>query len=176
MRHADVLAATRPTHVAVTSFGRSWDLELPHAAAWLGAIGFDLDELSGVFPGAIREDDLDAMWALSGDPDASRRWLNAARMSVQRGGGRDWWWTINLVRKALGIWPYLNGQLLLSGVDASKMPFASWLDAAFMLLWTNSDQEGRTKLELELSIRPKGVEVRMSPAANKQMLDAFAAD
>lgn len=176
MRHADVLAATRPTHVSVVCFERTWGLELSHAAAWVGAMGYDLDSLTGIFPGAIGDDDLDAMWALSGHPDASRRWLNAARMSVQRGGGRDWWWTVNLVRKALGIWPYLNGQLMLHGVDAAKVPFPSWLDAAFMWLWTNSDKEGRTKLELELSIRPKGVAVHMSSAVKKQMLEAFAAD
>lgn len=176
MRHADVLAATRPAQVIVTCFERSWGLELPHAAAWVGGIGYDLDGLTGIFPGSIFDSDLDAMWDLSSDPDAPRRWLNAARVSVQRGGGRDWWWTVNLVRKALGIWPYLNGQLLLSGVDAAKTPFPSWLDAAFMLLWTNSDQEGRTKLELELSMRPKGVTVRMSSDTKKQMLEAFAAD
>lgn len=176
MRPADVLAATRPAQVTVTCFERSWDLELPHAAAWIGAAGYDLDSLSGIFPGAICERDLDAMWDLSGDPDAPRRWLNAARMSVQRGSGRDWWWTVNLIRKVLGIWPYINGQLLLAGVDAEKMPFASWCDATFMLLWTNQDEEGRTRLDLELSMLPRGVAVKMPATAKKKMLDSFAAD
>lgn len=95
---------------------------------------------------------------------------------MQRGSGRDWWWTVNLVRKTLGIWPYINGQLLLSGVDSEKMRFPQWCDAAFMLMWTNSDKEGRTRLELELSIRPRGVRVNMSRGDRKQMLEAFAAD
>lgn len=139
-------------------------------------MGYDLDGLVGVFPGAIGDHDLDAMWALCGNSDASRRWLNAARVSVQRGSGRDWWWTVNLVRKVLGVWPYVNGELLLHGVDAAKMSFPSWLDAAFMLLWRNQDENGRTKLEMELSMRPKGVTVAMSESTIKQMAADFAAD
>src|SRR3546814_2545969 len=54
---------------------------------------------------------------------ADRRWLNAARVAVGRGSGRDWWWSVNLARKALGAWPYINGKLLLSGVDSHHLPF-----------------------------------------------------
>lgn len=176
MHEPDVLAAARPQSVAVTFFGRSWQLELSRAASWIGAIGYDLESLTGVFPGAIPEDDLDAMWELYSDPDASRRALNAARVSVQRGGGRDWWWTLNLVRKSLGIWPYINGKLLLSGVDAASISFPSWLDAAYMLLYSNMDEDGQMRLDLELSMRPKGVAVKMSKAATDKMLNSFAAD
>lgn len=173
---ADVLAATRPSQVEVVCFQRPWQLDLSTGAEWVGAIGYDLETLAGIFPGAIRDEDLDAMWDLCGNPDASRRWLNAARMSVQRGSGRDWWWTVNLVRKVMGIWPYINGQLLLRNVDAATMTFPSWLDAAFMLLWTNADEQGRTKLDLELSMRPQGVAVKMSGAQKRKMMEAFAAD
>lgn len=111
------------------------------------------------------------------DPDdATRRWRNAARVAVQRGSGRDWWWAVNLVRKVLGVWPYVNGQLLLRSVDAATMTFPSWLDAAFMLLWTNTDEEGRMRLDLELSMRPQGVAVKMSQAQKHKMMEAFAAD
>lgn len=178
MRPADVLAATRPSQVVVTCFAQTWHITLDRAAEWVGAIGYDLEGLSGVFPGGISEDELDRMWdAGREDPDdAQRRWRNAARVSVQRGSGRDWWWTVNLIRKVLGIWPYINGQLLLAGVDAEKLNFASWCDATFMLLWTNQDEEGRTRLDLELSMRPQGVGLRMSGTAKKKMLEGFAAD
>lgn len=174
----NVLAAVRPAQVEVTCLGRPWQLHLHTAADWIGAIGWDLDTLAGVLPGGIGDSELDAMWEASrGDPaDASRRWLNAARVAVGRGGGRDWWWTVNMVRKCLGIWPYLNGQLLRDGVDAAALPFPSWLDAAFMFLWANQEEEGRAKLELELSMLPQGVQVYMSGAATRKMVEAFAAD
>lgn len=178
MRPADVLAATRPTTVEVTCFGEPWELQLSTASQWVGAIGWDPDTLAGVLPGAIDDSKLEHMWDSScSDPaDAARRWTNAARVAVQRGSGRDWWWTVNLIRKVLGIWPYINGQLLLAGVDAEKLNFASWCDAVFMLLWTNQDEEGRTRLDLELSMRPQGVGLRMSGTAKKKMLEGFAAD
>jgi len=175
---ADVLAAVRPSQVSVTCLGREWRLQLHTAADWIGGIGWDMDTLCGVFPGAIDDDELDAMWEASClDPaDAARRWLNAARVAVGRGGGRDWWWTVNMVRKSLGIWPYVNGQLLREGVDAAVLPFASWLDAAYMLLWSVQNEEGQLKLELELSAMPRGVAVPMSGVATRKMLADFAAD
>lgn len=110
------------------------------------------------------------------DPDIERRWLNAARVAVGRGGGRDWWWSVNLIRRALGGWPYINGKLLLSGVDAHHLPFPDWLDACYMLLWGGCDENGRIKLDLELSMPPAGVAVRQSKAAKVKMAESFAAD
>lgn len=176
MRNADIFAISRPPRVMVTCFGKEWELELHTAADWVGAIGFDMETLVGVMPGAIPDDRLQEMWPLSKRSDSSRRWLNAARVAVGRGSGRDWWWTMNMVRKCLPVWPYINGQLLLKGVDAATLPLPSWLDAAFMLLWGNQDEDGRTKLELELSVRPKGVEVTMSEPVKRKMLESFASD
>ena len=140
-------------------------------------MGWDLDTLAGVFPGSIGDDDVDAMHHLAlSDPDIERRWLNAARVAVGRGGGRDWWWTVNLVRRALGGWAYINGKLLLSGVSAKNVSLPDWLDACYMLLWGNCDENGRIKLDLELSLPPAGVAIRRSKAATEKMLADFAAD
>lgn len=110
------------------------------------------------------------------DPDIERRWLNAARVAVGRAGGRDWWWTVNLARKAVTGWPYIHGTLLLSGVDARRMPLPDWLDACYMMLWRAGDENGRTKLDTELSLLPAGVRIRQTRQQKEQMLNAFAAD
>lgn len=109
-------------------------------------------------------------------PDIDRRWLNAARVAVGRGGGRDWWWSVNLARKALGGWQYINGKLLLAGVSARDMPLPDWLDACYMLLWGNCDEKGQIKLDLELTLPPAGVAIRQSKAAKEKMLADFAAE
>lgn len=143
----------------------------------MGAVGYDLDGLAGVFPGSIGDDDVDAMYHLAlSDPDIDHRWRNAARVAVGRGSGRDWWWSVNLIRKALGGWPYINGQLLLAGVSAKALPLPDWLDACYMLLWTRCDEKERIKLDLELSLPPAGVGIRQSKAAKAKMLADFAAD
>ncbi len=110
------------------------------------------------------------------DPDIERRWLNAARVAVGRGSGRDWWWSLNLVKRALSGWPYINGKLLLSGVSAAHVPLPDWLDACYMLLWSGCDEKERIKLDLELSMPPAGTAIRQSKAAKEKMLADFAAD
>lgn len=108
--------------------------------------------------------------------DVARRWLNAGRVAVGRAGGRDWWWTVNLIRKALGGWSYINGKLLLSGVDSRRLPLPDWLDACYMMLWQSADEKERIRLDTELSMPPRGVAVRQSKAAKQRMLQDFAAD
>lgn len=176
MSSVDILARTRHPHVTVECFGIPWELTPSCARDWIGVIGWDADQLSGIMPGSIPEDDIEAMLVLSWREDACRRWVNAARVALGRAAGRDWWWALNLVKKVLPGWPYFNGALLLEGVDASKMPLAEWMDACYMLLWMRCDEEGRLKLDIELQTLPKGVAIRQSGAANRKMLEAFAAD
>lgn len=177
MPRSDIFQSLRPRHVTVTAFECDWPILLDTAISWIGAVGFDLDTLAGVFPGALGDDRIEEMQQQAlRHPDADRRWVNAARVAVSRGGGRDWWWTVNLVRKSLQAWPYINGKLLLSGVDAHTARFPDWLDATFMMLWSNADEKDRIKLELELSLPPAGAAVKRSPAAKRRMLAEFAAD
>lgn len=176
-RSGDLFGAVRPPQVAVTCFGHEWVLQLGNAHQWISALGYDLETLAGVVPGAVSDSDAEAMFQLAlQHPDADRRWVNAARVAVGRAGGRDWWWTVNLSRKLLRSWPYVNGRLLLDGVKARELLLPDFLDAAYMLLWGNADEGGRMKLDLELQMLPKGVAVRQSGQQRKAMMEAFAAD
>lgn len=174
MAAADLFASVRPDTVTVVCFDTEWTLAPATAYQWLGAIAIDPETLSGVLPGALADEDVDAMWSHVRDPDARRRWLNAARVAVARAGGRDWWWVVNCVRKTVGVWTYINGSLLLSGVDARSTKLADWLDAAYVSMYRNQDEDGRIRLDLELSTPPKGVPGNKHQ--NRQMLAAFAAD
>lgn len=174
---ANVLHSTRPQQVVVTCFKHPWQLHLATASDWLGAIAWDYDTLAGVFPGAIADSEVDHMWRLGMEnADAFDRWRTAARVAVARGSGRDWWWTVNLTRRVMQSWPHFNGMLLLQQVDAETLRFPLWLDAAYMLLWERTDEEGRMKLDMELSLPPLGVSPSQAPAAAQQMMSAFAAD
>ncbi len=177
MRPGDLFDHVRPASVTVTCFSQRWAIDLDCAYAWIGAVGFDSEGLSGVVPGAVSEDHVEFMYQLSlSGEDFERRWLNAARVGVGRAGGRDWWWTVNLIRKALGSWSYINGKLLLSGVDSRRMFLPDWLDACYMMLWANAEEKERIKLDTQLSMPPAGVAVRQSKAAKAKMLAEFAAD
>lgn len=128
-------------------------------------------------PGLVADQDLELMQSLAdAHPDIQERWLHAARTALGRAGGRDWWWTLNLSRRALGAWIYINGMLIRQGVDASAQTFPNWLDACYTLLWERADEEQKIKLDLELSAKPAGVAVRAAPGATRKMLSDFAAD
>lgn len=173
----DLLALLRPAQVSVTVAGHRFTLEAQSASHWLGAVARDYTNLSGIMPGLIADDDLDLMCDLIDTlPDIETRWVNSARMALQRGGGRDWWWTLHLCQQALGTWIYTNGMLLRQNVDATSMRFGDWLDACYTLYWQHASEEDRMTLDMKLSMRPKGVAVRQSGAQIKQMAAAFAAD
>lgn len=173
----NLLDLARPCDVSVSVAGQRFTLNASTAFDWLGALGMDMENLSGIMPGLIGDQDIETMAQLMQiHPDYLERWLNAARTALGRAGGRDWWWTLNLCRRALGTWIYTNGLLLRQGVDSRATTFPDWLDACFTLYWHNASEEDRTKLETQLSVPPLGVAVRRSRAEVRKMAEAFQAD
>lgn len=175
MPPGNLLSLVRPDTAIIMCLGRRWELDATTAYDWIGAVGFDFEKLTGIMPGLLGDDDIedmiDRMWAL----DVDTRWMYSARVALGRGGGRDWWWTLNLIRRALGAWPYINGLLLLSGLDARTMRLPEWLDACYMALWERADEKGRAAFDMELQMPPV-TDVSAPPAAVRAMLAAFAAD
>ena len=173
----DLLALLRPDRVSVTVAGHRFALEATTASQWLGAIATDIEGLYGIMPGLVQDDDLDLMQELvDTHDDITTRWFYAARTALGRAGGRDWWWTWNLAGKALRTWIYINGILLRQGIDSRKMPLPDWLDACYTMLWQGADEEHRIKLDMELCLPPRGVAVKRTPEAAREMMQAFAAD
>lgn len=173
----DLLALLRPSEVVVAVAGHKFTLNARTAAEWIGAIATDFDELAGIMPGLIADEDLDLMERIMEDhPDFHERWIHCARTALGRAGGRDWWWTLHLCQEALGTWLYINGLLLRQGVDSKKMGLPDWLDACYTLYWQNASEEDKIKLDMRLSMRPKGVAVRQSSSQVDKMLADFAAD
>lgn len=176
-RPLNVLAALRPHTVYVVCFGVRWELYPDSAYDWIGLAAADFDGLAGIFPGAVVDDQCEQLFRASMQDEArDRKWANAARVALGRAGGRDWWWTNNLIRKCVEGWPYVNGVLLRQGVSAREMPLPDWLDAVYTLMWQNQDDNGRVKLDLELQRTPTGVVVAQSKAQTRAAMEAFAAD
>lgn len=166
----------RPQQVTVTAFGRPWILTAQTAYDWIGAAIIDFDDLSGIFPGQLDYNDLDSLWGLSGRGDFSKRCTLTARAALGRASGKDWWWTLNLIRKLTSGWSVINGVMIRQGVRIQDTSLPDYCDAFYSLMWERAAEEDRMKLDIELSMPPKGVRVRQSSAAKKAMLAAFAAD
>lgn len=164
--------SARTDAVQVVVAERVWTVDGGSALGWVNAIAVDFTGLAGVLPGLVQER-ADMIGLYHADPeDVTRRCRIAARKAIERASRRRWSWTVNLVEKAHGGWLYVNGMLLLSGLDAAEMSFANWLDAAYYALWRESSEDGRKKLELELNMPRRGASMLM----RKADLEAFAAD
>lgn len=154
--------------------GSGWSLQASTAADWLGAISQDFDNLSGVFPGLVSDEDLDRMSDLIRDVSQLDMMPEVARKVVQAAGGRDWWWTVNLARKAVAGWIYVNGVLVRQGVRVDSTNLPDWLDACYTWMYERLDENGRIAMDIELGLAPKGV--RQGARQTRQMLEAFQAD
>lgn len=172
----NVFEAARPSDITVTAFGFTWTLDNGPAYHWIGAAGSDLDVLGGIFPGLTAADSLDDLWEFSSFGDFDKRCTLAARMGLGRAAGKDWWWTVNMIRKILGSWPIINGVMLREGIRARELLLPDYLDAVYSYMWQHGKDEDRMKLDVELAQLPKGVRVKQSPAQVKAMLARFAAD
>jgi len=80
----DLLALLRPETVTVHFHGRPWSLLPRTAADWIGAVAFDTDKLSGVFPGQIQDEDLEEMFTIGMQDLTSRFWV---QLVAGTGGG-----------------------------------------------------------------------------------------
>lgn len=169
-----LLSWLRPEQIHVAFAGTTWQLQATTAADWLGAIAIDFEGLSGVFPGLVADDDLDDMSQLLLDPDLHEPMREVARKVVQAAGGRDWWWTVNLARRVMGQWIYINGFLVRQGIRADGIGLPDWLDACYTWLWEHRDENEKTVLDMELGMPPKGM--KLDGTQVRKMLADFAAD
>lgn len=85
--------------------------------------------------------------------------LTCARQVIETAGGRKWWSVQKLVDSALapGTWPALHGQMLLKGMDLSRVTLAGFVNAVFILALQGCEKQvDRDKLQWEIDKPPPG--------------------
>lgn len=97
----------------------------------------------------------------------------AAEALISAGSGRPVEETYRLISVINSSWDLLGGKLVVNGVDASKLSFAAWLDAAWYLIRQSVADSGEGAEE---SLREIVDFVKNGPEAEGSMdEDAFAA-
>lgn len=74
--------------------------------------------------------------------------------------GREWWTAIRLINytELSETGALVRGQLVLNGVDATKISLAAWLDAVYAVIAPpHLSQENREKIDAVLRMPPTGV-------------------
>lgn len=162
------------SRLTVTGFGRRWTVDNPPALAWIHAAMSE--DMAGVFPGLVVEDEQELLQAILTDPDFRIKCQRMAHALLGRGSGREWHWALNLIKESVGSWTHLNGKLVREGVRASSTSLPDWLDAAWTVFVELLDKNERKAFENRLRAIPAidgAVKPRMSTRSD---LMAFASD
>ena len=114
-------------------------------------------DLLDLFPGALESEDQDHVFdmILNGslaEVDFGELVLNI----IAEVSGRPWWVALRLVNGARNGWSVVGADMLLRGVDATRLSFSGWLDVALLTMIKNIDQKKLTMFNLELEQPPPG--------------------
>lgn len=132
--------------------------------------------MAAIFPGLVDNKDARELLKLwENHENVERRCTLTAQAALGRVSGREWHWSLNLIKEAQQSWTHVNGKLIREGVRADSTSLADWLDAAFTLLTELYERDKNALKAFEARLRhvPAGTAaVRMSGRAE---LLAFAA-
>lgn len=144
-------ASFRAWPVTVTAGGKEFVIRSMPADCWIMPI------ISGdfleIFPGKAElsfDGILDDLDALTGE-----ECFLAARDAISVASGMDWCAAIQLVDAAtadMGI----SGELILRGIDATRVSLGAYVQAVYALLIMSADSKARAKIDATLSVPPPG--------------------
>lgn len=123
---------------------------------WLTALTTHM--VNGVVPGLLSPDDASTVvhelmaGRLTYD-DLER----AAHEAIGHASGRSWWQAVRLTGWADDRTGEMYGNLILRGVDPSRVTFAAWCAAMLALVMRGRDEKERQKIEFDLMIPPPSV-------------------
>lgn len=161
-----------PVHVKC--FGRYWHLQDVPASVWIHAVS--TDDLAGVFPGLVRDEDAGALFGLwATEPDMRTRCALVAQKALGRGSGREWHWAANMIKEIEGSWTHLNGLLVREGVLATRTSLADYLDAAYTVFLSKYDADKTKALDTRLRKLPSGMIAKPKMSSRADLM-AFAKD
>lgn len=134
-------------------------------------------DMADIFPGLVDDSDAEEIFGLwMSEPDMQRRCVNVSRKALERAGGREWHWTLNLIKEINASWTQINGLLVREGVRATRVDLDDYLDAAYTLFAEKLPEKDFKAFETRLRRIPAGsfaMKPRMSSRAD---LMAFAKD
>ncbi len=125
------------------------------AADWLAALMKAEPDPDSVFPGLLPSEEEEAVEDLlySGRltlAQADQIFLDV----VTTVSARPWWVALRLIEVARNQWAIVGAELLLRGVDASKVSLSGWLDAALLTIMRSITPESSTMFTLQLEAPP----------------------
>ncbi|HSJ75013.1 MAG TPA: hypothetical protein VK899_02340, partial [Gemmatimonadales bacterium] len=129
------------------------------AASWLSVLMVEDLQLDDIFPGLLEGEDSDWLeeQIVLGQVDLAE--LQELILAiVENVSARKWWVALRLVEIARRSWDHLGAEMLLRGIDASRISLAGWLDVLSLLAVRNIEPEQLQSFLLRLEAPPEGEE------------------
>lgn len=125
------------------------------AADWLAVLMRAEPDPDAVFPGLLSpaEEEMVEDLLYSGQ-------LNIAQLErlyldvVTAAGARPWWVTLRLIEVTRTSWAVIGADMILRGVDATRLSLSGWLDAVLLTIMRSITPESSTMFTLQLEIPP----------------------
>lgn len=151
----DPIWSLRPWPVVVEFQGRSLEIPALPAADWLQVLMSD-QGLYGIFPGLLRERDVDWVEERLFYDDLNVQALENLQLDVlSQVAGRPWYVAQKLVAVARGAWDTIGAELVMQA-DASRLSIAGWLDVLYLVILRAMDENKKQLFVSELGIPPVG--------------------
>lgn len=153
----DPVWSLRPWAVEVELAGQLWVIPPLSAVEWLVPLmgqPFDPEDL---FPGLLPSDQAEELDQLVFDGKVDLDELGEATLSIiTTASGRPWWVTLRLIADAYHHWDLLGAEMLLAGVDATRVSLGAWLDALLLFIVRAQPDDKLTMYFSKLEKAPAG--------------------
>ena len=158
----DPIQSLQPLSVELTIAGQEFDIPAQSAAEWLTVLMVEDLDLADIFPGMVEDPAPVEDLILDGKLGLDE--LEETILGIlEVVSARPWWVALRLVEIARTSWDVLGAELLLRGVDATKVSLAAWLDMALLVALRSMDPKDIQMFTLKLESPP--------PSAKKEEAD-----
>jgi len=158
----DPIQSLQPLSVELTIAGQEFDIPAQSAAEWLTVLMVEDLDLADIFPGMVEDPAPVEDLILDGKLGLDE--LEETILGIlEIVSARPWWVALRLVEIARTSWDVLGAELLLRGVDATKVSLAAWLDMALLVALRSMDPKDIQMFTLKLESPP--------PSAKKEEAD-----
>jgi hypothetical protein len=166
----DPIQSLQPWPVIVTCLHKELEIPALPATDWLTVLMTDPVQLDDIFPGLLGEEWVD--WVedqlLSGALDADD-YQDTVLSIIETVSARKWWITLRLVDLAKSSWDVIGPEMMLRGVDASRISLSAWLDVVLITTLKNMEPKDTQMFTSRLEAAPPGEaepeEMEMSQSA-----------
>lgn len=116
------------------------------------------DDWFKIVPGMIEFGDSSLDRALLARTITYRECLTAAHDAVGVAAGMPWWSAARIVSAVVDV-PEIAGELILLGVDPTRVSFGAYVQAGYRLLLRDADKKQRQKIERDVTKTPEGMSI-----------------